>query len=91
MKRSFQTVLRSKILRRILSGFVMVAAILSLGLVITNAEFESLNERFRRTERRMETRRVDAATADTFAELGLAMHAFSLLTHEKFHTKAGVT
>ena len=49
----------------------------------------ALDERFRRTERRMETRRVDAATADTFAELGLAMHAFTLLTHERFHTKAG--
>ncbi len=47
LTRSFVTVLRSKILRRILSGFVMVAAILSLGLVVTNAEFESLNQRFK--------------------------------------------
>ncbi len=47
MTRSLTTILRSKILRRILSGFVMVAAILSLGLVITNAQFESLNQRFK--------------------------------------------
>lgn len=51
-------------------------------------EHRSVNERFRRTRQRMESGFADAATADTFAELSLAMHHFGLLTHEKFYTKA---
>lgn len=52
------------------------------------AEHHSLSERFRRTQRRMESETTDATAGDTFAELGLAMHALHLLTHEKFYTKA---
>jgi len=52
-------------------------------------EHRSLNERFRRTKQRMESGFADGDTADTFAELSLAMHYFGLLTHEKFYTKAG--
>jgi hypothetical protein len=48
----------------------------------------ALSERFHRTQRRLESGRVDAAAADTFAELSQAMHTLDLLTHEKFHTKA---
>ncbi len=47
MQRTVQTLLRSKILRRILYGFVMVSAVLGVGLVTTNEQFEALNERFR--------------------------------------------
>ncbi|MBL9186185.1 MAG: YkgJ family cysteine cluster protein [Opitutaceae bacterium] len=50
-------------------------------------EHRSLGERFRRTQRRMESGRADATAAGTFAELGLAMHAFGLMAHEKFHTR----
>jgi hypothetical protein len=53
-------------------------------------EHRSLNERFRRTRHRMESGFADEATADTFAELSLAMHHFGLLTHEKFYTKVEV-
>lgn len=51
-------------------------------------EHRSLSERFRRTQRRMESGSADAAAADTYAELSVAVHAFNLLTHEKFYTKA---
>lgn len=50
-------------------------------------EDRSLNERFRRTKRRMESGLVDPSEADTFAALSLAVHAFGLLAHEKFYTK----
>ncbi len=51
-------------------------------------EHRSLNERFRRTQRRLESDGADAGMADTFAKLGLAMHAFHLLAHAKFHVRA---
>ena len=51
-------------------------------------EHRSLNERFRRTQRRLESGSVDAADADTFAELSVAVHTLKLLAHEKFYTKA---
>jgi Fe-S-cluster containining protein len=47
-----------------------------------------LGERFRRTQRRLESGGADEAEGHTFAELGLAVHAFNLLAHEKFYTKA---
>lgn len=50
-------------------------------------EQRPLGERFRRMQRRMESGGADAAAAAVFAELGLAMHAFNLLAHEKFHTR----
>ncbi len=52
-------------------------------------EKRSLGGRFRRVLRRMETDGGDAAAADAFAELGLAMHAFTRLAEEKFHTRPG--
>lgn len=54
-------------------------------------EHVALPERFRRVQRRMESGGADAAAADVFAELSVAMHAFTLLTHEKFYTKADAT
>lgn len=48
-------------------------------------EHRSLGERFRRTQRRLESGGADPAAAEAFAELGLAMHAFNRLAHEKFH------
>lgn len=51
-------------------------------------EARSLNDRFRRTQRRMETTITAAAANHTFAELGLAVHRFHLLAHEKFYTRA---
>ncbi len=51
-------------------------------------EHRSLNERFRRTRKRMEEGFADEAEGDRFADLSLAMHHFGLLTHEKFYTKA---
>ena len=50
-------------------------------------EHRSLSERFHRTQRRMESGIADEAAGHTFAELGLAVHAFQLLAHEKFYTK----
>ena len=47
----------------------------------------SLGDRFRRTQRRMEAGGGDAAAEAMFAELGLAVHQFNLLAHEKFYTK----
>jgi uncharacterized protein len=51
-------------------------------------EHRPLGERFRRTQRRLESGVADEAEGHTFAELGLAVHAFNLLAHEKFYTKA---
>lgn len=51
-------------------------------------EHRSLGDRFRRTQRRLESGSADDAAAATFAELGQAVHAFNLLAHEKFYTKA---
>lgn len=50
-------------------------------------EHRSLGDRFLRTQRRMETGGVDAKAGETFAELGVAVHQFNLLTHEKFYTR----
>ena len=50
-------------------------------------EHRSLSERFHRTQRRMESGTVNDAEAATFAKLGLAVHAFQLLAHDKFYTK----
>ena len=51
-------------------------------------EHRPLAERFRRTQRRMESGAADAAAGALFAELGLAVHRFNLLAHEKFHVRA---
>lgn len=51
-------------------------------------ESRPLTERFLRAQRRMEAGGADAAAAGSFAELGLAMHRFNLLVHEKFHVRA---
>jgi Fe-S-cluster containining protein len=53
-------------------------------------EQRSLNERFRRTQQRMEAGLADAAAGETFAELGQAMHHLNLLAFDKFYTKAEV-
>jgi len=50
-------------------------------------EQRSLGDRFRRTMRRLESDVADEAAAETFAELGQAVHALNLLAHDKFHTK----
>lgn len=50
-------------------------------------EQRSLGDRFRRTQRRMEAGGVDAGAGETFAELGVAVHQFNLLAHEKFYTR----
>ena len=46
MQQTIQTLLRSKILRRILYGFGLVATVLGVGLVSTIGEFEALNSHF---------------------------------------------
>ena len=51
-------------------------------------ETRSLGDRFRRTQRRMEAGGGDAEAGAKFAELGLAVHQFNLLAHEKFYTRA---
>ncbi len=51
-------------------------------------DHRSLSERFRRTQRRLESGRADGAAADTFAELSQAVHRLFLLMHERFYTKA---
>jgi len=51
-------------------------------------EHRSLGDRFKRTQRRMESGGADEAAGHTFAELGQAMHRFKLLAHERFYTKA---
>jgi Fe-S-cluster containining protein len=53
-------------------------------------EHHALTDRFLRTQRRVESGIADAAAANAFAELSLAVHAFSLLTHDKFYTKADI-
>lgn len=58
-----------------------------LGKLGDTDEHRSLSERFRRTQRRLETGGADAAAADTFAELSLAVHGLKLLAHEKFYTR----
>ncbi len=50
-------------------------------------EHRSLGERFRRTQRRLESGSHDENAAACFAELGLAVHQFNLMAHEKFYTK----
>lgn len=50
-------------------------------------EQRSLGDRFRRTQRRMEAGGVDAEAGETFAELGVAVHQFNLLAHDKFYTR----
>jgi uncharacterized protein len=51
-------------------------------------EERSLGDRFRRMQKRLESIRSDAAVGALFAELGLAVHAFNLLAHERFYTRA---
>ena len=51
-------------------------------------EHRPLGDRFRRTQRRLESGSADAVAGETFAALGLAVHQFNLLAHEKFYTKA---
>jgi signal transduction histidine kinase len=46
MRQTIQTLLRSKILRRILYGFALVATVLGIGMVSTLGEFETLNSHF---------------------------------------------
>src|SRR5262249_32642170 len=46
MTPALATLLRSRILRRILYGFGLVAAMLSVGLVVTHEQFERLNAGF---------------------------------------------
>jgi len=50
-------------------------------------EHRSLSARFRRTQQRIESEGTDPATADIFAKLSQAFHAFHLLKHEKFYTR----
>lgn len=47
MRRTVYALVHSKILRRILSGFVAVAAILGVGLVVTSLQFKRLSDDFR--------------------------------------------
>lgn len=49
-------------------------------------EHRSLNDRFRQTQRRLESG-ADAKSAALFADLSQAIHTFHLLTHEKFHVR----
>ncbi len=51
-------------------------------------EHRSLRERFRRTQRRLESGAADPAAGEAFAKLGMAVHALNLLAHEKFYTRA---
>ena len=54
-------------------------------------EDRSLGDRFRRTQRRLESGSANEAAGHTFAELGLAVHQRNLLAHEKFHTRAAAS
>lgn len=45
----------------------------------------SLNKRFRRAQRHLESGAAAEAAGDAFAELGLAMHQLDLLAHKKFY------
>ncbi len=49
-----------------------------------------LDARFARAQERLESGRADAAAADLYADLSQAMHRLSLLTHDRFHTRAAV-
>ena len=51
-------------------------------------EQSALTDRFQRAQRRVESGKADPADGDTYAELSLAMHHFSLLAHRKFYTRA---
>ena len=51
-------------------------------------EHRPLAERFRRTQRRMESTVTDEAANHKFAELGLAVHRLNLLAHDRFHMRA---
>ncbi|MDP3071060.1 MAG: YkgJ family cysteine cluster protein [Opitutaceae bacterium] len=51
-------------------------------------EHRPLGERFRRTQRRLESGAADAAAGETFADLTQAVHHLNHLAHEKFYTKA---
>ncbi|WP_438481168.1 YkgJ family cysteine cluster protein [Oleiharenicola lentus] len=50
-------------------------------------EHLSLSERFRQTQKRMETETTDLDAGLLFGKLGLAVHQLSLLTHDKFHIR----
>ena len=50
-------------------------------------EHRSLSDRFRRTQRRLESGGADASAGAAFAELGLAMHRLHLLAHKTFYTR----
>ncbi len=47
VRRTLNTLVRSRLLRRILTGFALVAAILSVGLAVTYARFTQFNAEFR--------------------------------------------
>lgn len=48
----------------------------------------SLDKRFRRVQRRLQSGVADEAEADAFAKLGLAAHQLDLLAHRRFYTQA---
>jgi hypothetical protein len=50
-------------------------------------EHRALGERFHRTSERLESSRVDAATAAKFADLSLAVHHLKLQAFGKFYTQ----
>jgi Fe-S-cluster containining protein len=50
-------------------------------------EHLSLDERFQRARRDLESGAADPAAGDLFAELGLAMHRLNLLAESRFHTR----
>ncbi len=49
-------------------------------------EDRSLGDRFRRTQKRVESGIADETTAETFADLGLAIHLLNLLAQDKFYS-----
>lgn len=51
-------------------------------------EHRSLSDRFRRTQRRLESGHANPAAVDTYAELSVAVHEFDLLKHAKLYTHA---
>lgn len=53
-------------------------------------EHRSLSDRFRRTQRRMESGSADQAAGETFADLSLAVHELNLLKHARFYTRAAL-
>ncbi len=54
-------------------------------------EHRSLSDRFRHTQRRLESGVTNPAAGETFADLSVAVHEFNLLKHAKFYTQADVT